>query len=181
MKFEVIKIEQAIVNKPGSSNNGQVYANLTLLCPTSGESRIVPVFDLESKQYLPFVGKEDTLPENLKSGKWAYCFDEQYVFPGNQPMVRVNASGQPEVNKFGIMYQRTEVTVMIRCHRDDDYAMLHPDKYPSGICIVPDKGWDAVSRGTSVMNAFYVPLSSVVPAGGPAPSDGTPAPANAPV
>lgn len=181
MKFEVIKIEQAIVNKPGSSNNGQVYANLTLLCPTSGESRIVPVFDLESKQYLPFVNKENELPENLKSGKWAYCFDEQYVFPGNQPMVRVNASGQPEVNKFGIMYQRTEVTVMIRCHRDDDYAMLHPDKYPSGICIVPDKGWDAVSRGTSVMNAFYVPLSSVVPAGGPTPSDGAPAPANAPV
>lgn len=170
MKFEVIKIEKTIVTKQGPNLN-QEYAKLTVMSPDSGEIREVPVFDIEAKAYLSYLGKESELPEALKINKWKYCFDEEYVFPGNKPMVRVNEAGQPEVNKFGQMYQRTSVTVMVRCHRDDDYAMLHPEKnYPNGICILPDKGWDVSSRGTSVMNAFYVPLESIVPQGAASPA-----------
>lgn len=175
MKFEVIKIEQAIVTKPGNNLNS-VYAKLSLQSPESGEMREVPVFDLEAKSYLPFVGKETELPENLKKGKWLYCFDEEFVFPGNKPMVRVNDAGQPQLNKFGQMYQRTTVNVMIRCHRDDDYALLHPGAGP----LRPDKGWDLMSRGTSVMNAFYVPLESIVAPGADT-SAQTGAPAVSPV
>ena len=177
MDFKVIKIEQKVVTKPGRNQNS-VYAQLTLEDSEDGELRSVPVFDAEAKKYLSYIGKEAELPD--KDKVWQYCFDMPFTFPGGKEMVRVNDNGQPELNKFGQMYTRCEVTVLCRYKYDEQRRLLDPNASP----LAPRKGWDPVSRGTSVMNAFYVPLASVQTPGGPGPetpAPGAPAPANIPV
>lgn len=161
MDYEVIKIEQKVVTKPGRNLN-TTYCNITIE-DEDGETREVPVFDKEAERYAPFVGKENELPEKLK--QWKFCLDEEFVFPDAKPMVRVNDKGQPELNKFGQMYLRSSVIVFTRYKHDPQWALVHPGESP----YRPKKGWDVVSRGTSVMNAFYVPQAAFTVQAGPAP------------
>lgn len=153
MFYNVTKINAQVVPQ-GKQNAGQKYVVVTLEEPEDGETREVPVFDKEAERYLAFIpvanGGTATqaynipqdLPDNLK--QWKNCFDVEFTFP--ELMVRVNAEGQPELNKKGFMYQRSSVVVMIRKKRDNETGEL-----------VIRKGWDLASRGTSVMNAFYAP------------------------
>lgn len=151
MLYNVISFTKQVVPQ-GKQNAGTQYAIVTIEDPEDGEQREVPVFDAEAKRYLDLVpnatvGTSNPLPEaapeNLKV--WKNCFDKEFTFP--ETMVRVNAQGQPELNKFQQMRVRKSVLVMTRYKRDNETGEL-----------AIRRGWDLATRGTSVMNAFYMPL-----------------------
>ena len=151
MLYNVISFVKQVVPQ-GKQNAGTNYAVVTIEDPEDGEQREVPVFDAEAKRYLDLVpaaviGQANQLPanapENLKT--WKNCFDKEFTFP--ETMVRVNAQGQPELNKFGQMRVRKSVLVMTRYKRDNETGEL-----------ATRRGWDLTTRGTSIMNAFYMPL-----------------------
>lgn len=151
MLYNVVALTKQIV-PAGKQNAGQPYVEVTLEDPEDGEQRTTPVFDTESKRYLALIPTvavgvltpiPETAPDNLKV--WTLCKDEEFTFP--ETMVRVNAQGQPELNKFNQMYVRKSVMVMTRKKRDNEDGTT-----------AYRKGWDLTSRGTSVMNAFYMPL-----------------------
>lgn len=153
MLYNVISFTKQVVPQ-GKQNAGTQYAIVTIEDPEDGERREVPVFDAEAKRYLDLVpnaavGTSNPLPEaapeNLKV--WKNCFDKEFTFP--ETMVRVNAQGQPELNKFQQMRVRKSVLVMTRYKRDNETGEL-----------AIRRGWDLTTRGTSVMNAFYMPLSA---------------------
>lgn len=151
MLYNVISFVKQVV-PAGKQNAGTNYAVVTIEDPEDGERREVPVFDAEAKRYMDLapaaaVGVPtplpDTAPDNLKT--WKNCFDKSFTFP--ESMVRVNAQGQPDLNKFGQMRIRQTVMVMTRYKRDNETGEL-----------TPRRGWDLATRGTSIMNAFYMPL-----------------------
>lgn len=151
MLYNVISFTKQVVPQ-GKQNAGTNYAVVTIEDPEDGEQREVPVFDAEAKRYLDLVPNltvgaatqlPQTAPDNLKV--WKNCFDKEFTFP--ETMVRVNAQGQPELNKFNQMRIRKSVIVMTRYKRDNETGEL-----------AIRKGWDLATRGTSVMNAFYMPL-----------------------
>lgn len=151
MLYNVISFVKQIV-PAGKQNAGTQYAVVTIEDPEDGERREVPVFDAEAKRYLDLapaavigtaVPLPETAPENLKV--WKNCFDKEFTFP--EIMVRVNAQGQPELNKFNQMRVRKSVLVMTRYKRDNETGEL-----------AIRRGWDLTTRGTSIMNAFYMPL-----------------------
>lgn len=151
MQYNVTKLTKQIV-PAGKQNAGQNYVEVTIEDPEDGEERIVPVFDKEAERYLNLIPTAavgvltplpDNAPDNLKL--WKNCFDQEFTFP--EPMVRVDAQGQPQLNKFQQMYIRKSIVVMVRKKRDNETGEL-----------AIRKGWDLATRGTSVMNAFYMPL-----------------------
>lgn len=151
MLYNVISFVKQVV-PAGKQNAGTNYAVVTIEDPEDGERREVPVFDAEAKRYLDLVPNAvvgasnplpETAPENLKV--WKNCFDKEFAFP--ETMVRVNAQGQPELNKFNQMRLRKSVLVMTRYKRDNETGEL-----------AIRRGWDLTTRGTSIMNAFYMPL-----------------------
>lgn len=151
MKYLVTKLTKQIVPQ-GKQNAGQNYVEVTIEDPEDGEERVVPVFDKEAERYIALIPTAvvgtpvplpDTAPDNLKM--WQNCFDQEFIFP--EPMVRVDAQGKPQLNKFNQMYIRKSVIVMVRKKRDNETNELSIRK-----------GWDLATRGTSVMNAFYMPL-----------------------
>lgn len=151
MLYNVVSFVKQIVPQ-GKQNAGTQYAIVTIEDPEDGEQREVPVFDAEAKRYLDLVPNAtvgtsnplpETAPENLKV--WKNCFDKEFAFP--ETMVRVNAQGQPELNKFNQMRLRKSVLVMTRYKRDNETGEL-----------AIRRGWDLTTRGTSIMNAFYMPL-----------------------
>lgn len=151
MLYNVVSFVKQVVPQ-GKQNAGTSYAVVTIEDPEDGERREVPVFDAEAKRYLDLVPAAvigtpnplpDTAPENLKV--WKNCFDKEFTFP--ETMVRVNAQGQPELNKFNQMRVRNSVLVMTRYKRDNETGEL-----------AIRRGWDLTTRGTSIMNAFYMPL-----------------------
>ena len=151
MLYNVISFVKQVVPQ-GKQNAGTSYAIVTIEDPEDGEQREVPVFDAEAKRYLDLVPTAaigtavplpETAPDNLKV--WKNCFDKEFTFP--ETMVRVNAQGQPELNKFQQMRVRKSVLVMTRYKRDNETGEL-----------AIRRGWDLATRGTSVMNAFYMPL-----------------------
>lgn len=151
MLYNVISFTKQVVPQ-GKQNAGTQYAIVTIEDPEDGERREVPVFDAEAKRYLDLVptaaigqsvNLPETAPDNLKV--WKNCFDKEFTFP--ETMVRVNAQGQPELNKFQQMRVRKSVLVMTRYKRDNETGEL-----------AIRRGWDLTTRGTSVMNAFYMPL-----------------------
>lgn len=151
MLYNVISITKQKVPQ-GKQNAGQDYCVVTIEDPEDGEQREVPVFDAEAKRYLDLVpnlaiGAAAQLPQNAPDNLkvWKNCFDKEFTFP--ETMVRVNAQGQPELNKFNQMRIRKSVIVMTRYKRDNETGEL-----------AIRKGWDLATRGTSVMNAFYMPL-----------------------
>ena len=151
MLYNVISFTKQVV-PAGKQNAGTAYAVVTIEDPEDGERREVPVFDAEAKRYLDLapaavigtaVPLPETAPDNLKV--WKNCFDKEFTFP--ETMVRVNAQGQPELNKFNQMRVRNSVLVMTRYKRDNETGEL-----------AIRRGWDLTTRGTSIMNAFYMPL-----------------------
>lgn len=153
MLYNVIGLKKKVV-PAGKMNAGQPYVEVKLEEPTDGEIRLVPVFDVEAKRYLDLiptvaVDQEVALPENAPEQikKWPCCFDKEYIFP--QPMVRVNTAGEVEKNKFGHPRVRKSILVLTRYKKDNETGELSPRK-----------GWDLETRGTSVMNAFYIPLNA---------------------
>lgn len=151
MLYNVVSFVKQVVPQ-GKQNAGTQYAVVTIEDPEDGEQREVPVFDAEAKRYLDLapaavigtpVPLPDTAPENLKV--WKNCFDKEFTFP--ETMVRVNAQGQPELNKFNQMRLRKSVLVLTRYKRDNETGEL-----------AIRRGWDLTTRGTSIMNAFYMPL-----------------------
>lgn len=151
MQYNVTKLTKQVV-PAGKQNAGQNYVEVTIEDPEDGEERIVPVFDKEAERYIALIPTAvvgvptplpDTAPENLKV--WKNCFDQEFIFP--EQMVRVDAQGQPQLNKFQQMYVRKSIVVMVRKKRDNETGEL-----------AIRKGWDLATRGTSVMNAFYMPL-----------------------
>lgn len=151
MLYNVISFTKQVV-PAGKQNAGTNYAVVTIEDPEDGERREVPVFDAEAKRYLDLapaavigtaVPLPDNAPDNLKV--WKNCFDKEFTFP--ETMVRVNAQGQPELNKFNQMRVRNSVLVMTRYKKDNETGEL-----------AIRRGWDLTTRGTSIMNAFYMPL-----------------------
>ena len=151
MLYNVISFVKKVVPQ-GKQNAGTAYAVVTIEDPEDGEQREVPVFDAEAKRYLDLVPNAtldqtnklpETAPDNLKV--WKNCFDKEFTFP--ETMVRVNEQGQPELNKFQQMRVRNSVLVMTRYKRDNETGEL-----------AIRRGWDLTTRGTSIMNAFYMPL-----------------------
>ena len=174
MNYNVVKIEAKKVTKPGSMNDGKAYVECTLQSiqideqgnEVVGETRTTPVFDDDAAAYLALIsvarggtGQTDQpIPANL--AKWMYCFDEDFYF--DEPMVRVDGSAKPILNKFGQMYRSNMVTVMTRYEVDEQLRALHPEKYKDSPYppLKPKRGWRLNQRGTSVMNSFYMPLSA---------------------
>ena len=151
MLYNVISFVKQVV-PANKQNAGTNYAVVTIEDPEDGERREVPVFDAEAKRYLDLVpnatvGTANPLPENAPENLkvWKNCFDKEFTFP--EKMVRVNAQGQPELNKFNQMRLRKSVFVMTRYKRDNETGEL-----------AIRRGWDLTTRGTSIMNAFYMPL-----------------------
>ena len=154
MLYNVVALTKQIVPQ-GKQNAGANYVEVAIEDPEDGEERTVAVFDKEAERYLALIPNAavntrtpipETTPDNLKI--WKNCFDKEFVFP--EPMVRVttqNGAIQPMLNKFGQMYIRKSVVVMVRMKRDNETGEL-----------AIRKGWDLATRGTSVMNAFYMPL-----------------------
>lgn len=151
MLYNVTKLTPRVVPQ-GKQNAGTKYVEVTIEDPEDGEERVVPVFDKEAERYIALIPTiaigtttplPQTAPDNLKV--WKNCFDKEFTFP--ETMVRVNAQGQPELNKFNQMRIRKSVIVMTRCKRDNETGEL-----------AIRKGWDLATRGTSIMNAFYMPL-----------------------
>ena len=151
MLYNVVNISKKVV-PAGKQNAGQNYVEVTIEDPEDGEQRTVPVFDTEAKRYMELIPNAalntptalpDNAPDNLKV--WKNCFDKEFVFP--ETMVRVNEQGQPELNKFNQMRVRKSVLVLTRYKRDNETGEL-----------AIRRGWDLTTRGTSIMNAFYMPL-----------------------
>lgn len=158
MDYQVISVKALTVNKPGSTNNGKKYVECTVK-DIQGNERVVPVFDAEANKYLRYIGVANggtsatgDIPIPEIDAKWQYAFDQDFMFP--EPMVRVDENGHPTTNKFGQMYIRTSVRVLTRYVKDDQLQLLNP----GGPQLSPMKGWDLTTRGTSVMNSFYIPL-----------------------
>ena len=174
MNYNVTAIAAKKVVKPGSMNDGKSYVECTLQSiqfdeqgkQITGETRTVPVFDDDANAYLALISTarggtaaaDQPIPDNL--AKWMYCFDEDFSF--DEPMVRVDSSGKPILNKFGQMYRSNMVTVMTRYEVDEQLRALHPEKYKDSPYppLKPKRGWRLNQRGTSVMNSFYMPLSA---------------------
>lgn len=164
MNYNVTKVEAKTVQKQGQ-NFGKKYVECTIVAiqkdeagnDIAGEQRVTPLFDTAAEPYLACISiqkggtaQADTpIPAHL--AKWMYCFDQEFVFP--EPMVRVNEQGQPLLNKFQQMYVRTQCTVLTRYQYDEQLALLNP----GGSALSPMRGWDKTTRGTSVMNSFYMP------------------------
>lgn len=151
MLYNVVSLTKKVV-PAGKQNAGQNYVEVIIEDPEDGETRTVPVFDTEAQRYLALIPTAalntvtplpETAPDNLKV--WKNCFDKEFTFP--ETMVRVNEQGQPELNKFGQMRVRQSVLVMTRYKRDNETGEL-----------AIRRGWDLTTRGTSIMNAFYMPL-----------------------
>lgn len=167
MNYNVIKVEAKTVQKQGR-NFGKKYVECTIVAiqkdeqgnEVAGEQRTVPLFDADAEAYLNCIAsakggnaaQDSPIPARL--AKWTYCFDQDYVFP--EPRVRVNEQGQPELNKFNQMYVRKSVKVLTRYQMDEQIQLLNPSSSP----LYPMRGWDIESRGLSVMNSFYIPLSA---------------------
>lgn len=161
MKYKVIKVVAKTVTKAGQ-NNGKKYVECTLQ-DDGGNVRIVPVFDSEADKYLKHIAAanggtlqnataDEPIPEEYAT--WNYAFDEVFTFP--EPMYRVDPNtGTPMMNKFKMPYVRTEVRVLTRYAYDEQLQLLNPNGSP----LTALKGWDRVTRGTSVMNSFYMPVS----------------------
>ena len=172
MNYNVIAVKAATVQKQGQ-NFGKKYVEVTLRSD-QGDTRVTPVFDADAAEYLKCIAVQNggTSPTGdtaipAEMAVWQYCFDQEFVFP--EPMVRVNEQGQPMLNKFGQMYIRNSVTIMTRYQYDEQLQLLNP----GGTSLAPKRGWDKTSRGTSVMNAFYIPLRTInAAAGGAQPAGG---------
>lgn len=164
MDYNVVKVEAKTVQKQGQ-NFGKKYVECTVVQvqhdaqgnEIAGETRVTPLFDTAAEPYLACISitkggtaQADT-PIPAQNAKWSYVFDQDFLFP--EPMVRVNEQGQPMLNKFGQMYVRTKVKVMTRYAMDEQLRLLNP----TGSCLTPLRGWDLETRGTSVMNSFYMP------------------------
>lgn len=151
MLYNVVSLTKKVV-PAGKQNAGQNYVEVVIEDPEDGEQRTVPVFDTEAQRYITLIPNAalntptplpENTPDNLKV--WKNCFDKEFTFP--ETMVRVNEQGQPELNKFGQMRVRKSVLVMTRYKRDNETGEL-----------AIRRGWDLTTRGTSIMNAFYMPL-----------------------
>lgn len=165
MNYNVIKVEAKTVQKQGQ-NFGKKYVECTICSiqkdaggnEMAGEQRIVPLFDNAAEPYLACIAiakggtAQADQPIPTQYATWMYCFDQTFMFP--EPMVRVNEQGQPLLNKFNQMYIRQSCTVLTRYAMDEQLALLNP----GGSCLSPMRGWDLATRGTSVMNSFYMPL-----------------------
>lgn len=160
MDYTVIAVKALTVQKQGSQNFGKKYVECTVR-DTQGNERVVPVFDAEANKFLKYIGVANggtsqtgdiTIPES--DAKWPYAFDQQFMFP--EPMVRIDPqqpTPTPLHNKFGQMYVRTSVRVLTRYVYDEQLQLLNPGGSP----LSPLRGWDLETRGTSVMNSFYMP------------------------
>lgn len=160
MDYQVINVKALAVQKQGQ-NFGKKYVECTIR-DNQGNERIVPVFDAEANKYLKHIAianggtlnaaADEPIPE--ADCKWGFCFDETFAFP--EPMVRIDPQSptpKPLLNKFGQMYIRTTVRVLTRYVFDEQLQLLNP----GGSSLSAMRGWDRETRGTSVMNSFYMP------------------------
>lgn len=158
MDYTVIAVKALKVQKQGSQNFGKTYVECTIR-DTQGNERVVPVFDAEANKFLKYIGvanggTSQTGDQAIAEAdaKWQYAFDQEFVFP--EAMVRVDGvTGQPLLNKFKQPYVRTSVRVLTRYAYDEQLQLLNPNGSP----LSPLRGWDLNTRGTSVMNSFYLP------------------------
>lgn len=157
MDYNVISLKALTVQKQGQ-NFGKKYVECTVK-DAQGNERVVPVFDTEANKYLKYIGvanggtsQTGDIPVAEIDAKWSFAFDQPFVFP--EPMVRVDDQGKPMLNKFGQMYIRTQVMVLTRYAYDEQLQLLNPGGSP----LSPLRGWDLTTRGTSIMNSFYLPL-----------------------
>lgn len=163
MDYKVTKVVAKQVNKPGSRNDRNWYVVCTVENEENDDVREVAVFGREAEKYLACLSTanhgtagdtDKPIPE--KNAVWKNVTDEIFVFP--EPMVRVNENNQPETNKRGQMYIRTSCRVTTRYNFDQMRAQMLDINGKPMSPYVPKPGWDVTTRGTSIMNAFYMPL-----------------------
>lgn len=178
MDLTVKKVVAKTVTKQGQ-NFGKKYVVCSVEDALTGDERDVPVFDKEAEVYLACIGTQNggtspTGDQPIPETKvvWRDCFDEIFVFP--EPMVRVDETGKPTLNKFGQMYIRTQCNVLTRYNYDERRAMLKDMNGNNYSPFSPRRGWDLTTRGTSVMSAFYIPLRVINAAQGGTMSAGGP-------
>lgn len=163
MDYNVTKVVAKIVNKTGSINNNKKYVVVTIYNEENDIETDVPVFDKEAEKYLACIAianggtsTEGDKPIPERQAIWKNVMDEMFVFP--EPMVRVDDESKPVLNKHGQMYVRTSCRVTTRYNIDNQRAMLKDANGNPLSIMVPKPGWDLNTRGTSIMNAFYMPL-----------------------
>ena len=170
MDYKVVKVEAKTVQKQGQNFNKK-YVVCTIENEENDDVREVSVFDREADKYLACIaiaagGTSQTgdqpIPE--KNSIWKNVTDEMFIFP--EPMVRVGDNGKPALNKFGQMYIRESCRVTTRYNYDPMRTQMKDVNGNPLSAFVPKPGWDLTTRGTSVMNAFYIPLRVVNAASG---------------
>lgn len=140
----------------GKQNEGQVYVRAEVINPKnlfdepSTQAFFSPALVREFQKYFA-VANNGTAAANAPIPDDLLTFTggqyEQFAFP--EMMVQIDTDGTPRRNpKNGNMYMRDKITVLCMYIIDDETGERHYAK-----------GWDPVSRGTSIMNSMYAPLS----------------------
>lgn len=140
----------------GKQNEGKVYVRAEVINPknrfaeSTTQAFFSPAFVKEVQKYFAVAnngtGTANTpLPDDVLTftgGRY-----EEFAFP--EMMVQIDTDGTPRRNpKNGNMYMRDRITVLCQYEIDDETG-------ERGYA----KGWDPVSRGTSIMSNLYAPLS----------------------
>lgn len=155
MIYKLTNVSLEVVPQ-GKQNAGQVYVRAEVINPKnlfdepSTQAFFSPALVREFQKYFAVAkhgtGTVDTpIPDELLTFTGGQY--EQFAFP--EMMVQIEADGTPRRNpKNGNMYMRDKITVLCMYIIDDETGERHYAK-----------GWDPVSRGTTIMNSMYAPLS----------------------
>lgn len=170
MNYKLVDIKLRQVAADARHNAGSYFIQATLVNPdddwdddatlTTFNERLVAKF----KQYIGVsqpgpkdqFGRQTWLPSQLLNANnpipeslltFTHGAIEQFVFPGGE-MVAINDDGSARVNDHNQLIMRSSIYVVTKKTVDNETG---EQRYA--------KGWDPVSQGTSIMNAFYAPKS----------------------
>lgn len=191
MKLEVISFEVKTVRANARRNAGSKYVVLTCESDCDDEDHVINVFDKAAEKYLALIGTDKggnaaaTQPIEQWPEKRRFLsnvFKETFYFP--EPMVRLDENGQPAMTERGGFIMRESVEVHTWYNNDPSRTQLRDKNGNPLSAMYPKAGWDLASRGTSVMTAFYAPLTEA-PSAAPTPEQvmngqGAPTPAGVP-
>lgn len=168
MNYKLVDIKLRQVAADARHNAGSFFVQATLVNPdddwdddatlTTFNERLVakfkqyigvsqpgPVDQFGRQTWLPsqLLNAANPIPESLLT--FTHGAIEQFVFPGGE-MVAINDDGTPRRNENNKLIMRSSIYVVTKKTVDNETG---EQRYA--------KGWDPVSQGTSIMNAFYAP------------------------
>lgn len=168
MNYKLVDIKLRQVAADARHNAGSFFVQATLVNPdddwdddatlTTFNERLVakfkqyvgvsqpgPMDQFGRQTWLPsaLLNANNPIPESLLT--FTHGAIEQFVFPGGE-MVAINDDGTPRTNDHNKLIMRSSIYVVTKKTVDNETG---EQRYA--------KGWDPVSQGTSIMNAFYAP------------------------